>query len=81
MRLATEWLDLNFASESGTGNGSATDFSLSYTPKSGNSIWVMVNGLQKMITADYTVNLATKTISFVVAPASAQSINVKYLIA
>lgn len=81
MKLTSEWIDVTFASESGAGNGSATDFALTYTPKSNNSIWVTVNGLQKIITVDYTVDLPSKTISFVTAPAVAQTINVKYLLA
>jgi len=80
MKLTSSWVDLSFVSESGTGNGSATDFDLTYTPASVNSIFVFIDGILQLLTTHYTVDIGNKKVSFVSAPAAAQKINVRYQI-
>lgn len=79
MILTTDWIDLQWVSDSGTGNGTATDFVLSEYPKTSINIMVSINGLKKTFGVDYTVNLSTKTVTFTTAPAVAQKINCTYL--
>ena len=81
MKLTSSWIDLSFVSESGTGNGVATDFDLTYTPSSVNSVFVYLDGLLLLLTTHYTVDIGNKKISFVSAPAAAQKINVRYTVA
>lgn len=76
---ANKWVDFLFASESSVGDNTTTDFITTYDLKTQNSIWVIVDGLTRTITTDYTVNLGTKTISFVTAPALGQKITIKYI--
>lgn len=78
-RLTNEWLDLTFASDSGTGNGSTTDYVTTYGLYSANGIWVILDGLLLTITTHYTVNTGTNTISFVTPPANGQKITIKYI--
>jgi hypothetical protein len=76
--VTNDWLDFSLASDSGSGNGSTTDFVTTYNLKSQNAIWVTLDGLLLTITTHYTVTVATKTISFVTAPAAGQKITIKY---
>ena len=76
--LANEWVDLEMVSDSGTGNGVTTDFVTSQNIKSTVGTTVFLDGLARKITTDYTVTLATNTISFTSAPAAGQSIVIKY---
>lgn len=76
--VINEYNSLDMASDSATGNGSTTDYVTSSNIKSTIGVWVSVDGLIRTITTDYTVTLGTNTISFVTAPASGQSINIKY---
>lgn len=76
--LTNEWVDLEMVSDSGTGNGTATDFVTSQNIKSTVGTTVAVDGLIRKITTDYTVDLNTNTIAFTVAPAVGQSVNIKY---
>lgn len=79
MILTNDWLELLYASDSGTGNGSTTDYVVTYNLKSQNAIWVTLDGLLLTITTHYTVTTGTKTISFVTAPAAGQKITIKYM--
>lgn len=79
MILTNEWLDLSFASDSGSGNGVAVAFVTSNDLHSAGSVWITLDGLGLTITTHYTVTLATNTITFVTAPASGQKINIKYM--
>jgi len=76
--VTNDWVDLSCASDSGSGNGVTTDFVTTYDLKSQNTIWVTLDGLLLTITTHYTVTVATKTISFVTAPAAGQKITIKY---
>jgi hypothetical protein len=76
--LSNLYSDLSTRSDSGTGNGSAVDFILTSTPKNELDVLVFVDGLKMRITTHYTVTLATKTVSFVTAPATGQNINIVY---
>jgi hypothetical protein len=77
--ITNDWLDVSFASDSGTGDGSTTDFIVTYDLKSAFTIWVTLDGLLLTITTHYTVTVGTKTISFVTAPAAGQKITIKYM--
>lgn len=77
--LSNEWVDLTCVSDSGTGNGSTTDYVLSSEIKSLNGLFVYLNGLLQLYTTHYTANLGTKTVSFATAPAAGQKINIRYL--
>lgn len=79
MILTNDWLELLYASDSGTGTGSVTDYVVTYNLKSQNAIWVTLDGLLLTITTHYTVTVGTKTISFVTAPAAGQKITIKYM--
>lgn len=77
--ITNDWVDLSFASDSGSGNGSTVDFVTTYDLKSQNTVWVTVDGLLLTITTHYTVTVATKTITFVTAPVAGQKITIKYM--
>lgn len=47
-----------------TGDAAQDDFILDFTPVSAADVHVYVEGVLKVLTTDYTVNLATKTITF-----------------
>ena len=65
----------NFSStDSATGNGSSTAFLLTQTPRVG-TLKVTVNGLKD---TDWTLNPATKTVTFGSAPANQQNIIFDY---
>lgn len=78
MKLSNLYLEFSTASDSGIGNGSAVDFVLSQTPKSTLEPLVTLNGIKRRYTTDYTINLGTKTVTFVDAPAAGQTINIIY---
>jgi len=61
-------------SESFTGDGSETDFAVSYTP---GFLAVFLSGMRQKVTDDYTVT--GTTISFVSAPKSGQKIIIDYI--
>jgi hypothetical protein len=78
MDLSNLYSDLSTTSDSGVGNGTTVDFVLSQYPKNILDPLVTLNGIKRRYTTDYTINLATKTISFVVAPVLGQTINITY---
>lgn len=80
MLNTNDYLELSFASESGVGDGSTLAFPVASDIKSAVLVWVTVDGLNKTLNTDYTVTLLTKTITFAVAPAIAQKINIKYVL-
>jgi hypothetical protein len=53
-----------------TGNGTQDDFFLEYTPVSQAKVAVYVDGVKQTVTTHYTVDTATKTITFVTPPAN-----------
>lgn len=59
----------------GTKNGVNTDFTLKFVPAK-NSLKIYRNGVRQRITEDYT--LSSRTITFLIAPASAEIILVDY---
>jgi hypothetical protein len=67
----------NFTIDTFTGNGSTVDYTLTDTPASANAILVIVSGLVKTRTTDYTVSGSTLT--FTSAPASSAPILVVHL--
>jgi hypothetical protein len=79
MKLQSEWVDLTFANDSGTGNGSTSSFVTTNDLYSANAIWLSLDGLLLTITTHYTVNVSTNTITFVTAPANGQKISIKYM--
>lgn len=60
-----------------TGDGTTTTFTLSYRPKR-DTVTVYVNGAKKLEDMDYTVDYFNRTITFNVAPASGDTIDVYY---
>jgi hypothetical protein len=62
----------------GTVNGSNLNFVLSLTPFSDDTTDVYLDRLY-VVPSEYTLNIGTKTISFVQAPQSSQEVFVKYL--
>lgn len=77
--LTGKYIDNVFESDSGSGNGATVAFVLSNTPHSQTNVKVFVNGIRQQLTTDYSVTLATKTITFVTAPANGQSIDIDYI--
>jgi hypothetical protein len=75
-----EYLALSFASGSAIGDGVASTLVLANLLKDEKLIWVTIDGLDRRLTNDYTVDLPSKTITFVVIPAKGQIINIKYAI-
>lgn len=76
--LSNEWVDLTMVSDSAIANGSTTDYVTTQNIKSIVGTTVTLNGLDRKITSDYTINLSTNTISFVSAPALGTTIKIKY---
>lgn len=76
--LSNLYSDLSTASDSGTGNGSTTDFVLSQKPVNTLDPVITLNGIKQRYTTDYSITLSTKTLSFVTAPAIGQVINATY---
>ena len=66
-----------FRKNSASGDGSTTAFVLASTPIGSGSLWVFVNGLEQQLTTDYS--LAGATVTFITAPANAQSIDFSYI--
>lgn len=64
--------------ENFTGDGSTKDFTVAWTPLL-SVAKVTVNGVAAVETTDYTVNTATGTVSFIVAPANAAVIKIAYV--
>lgn len=62
---------------SGTINGSNVTFTLSQEPLEVDSVAVFLNGLKQKKTTDYSIS--GTTITFVVAPATAQVLEVQYV--
>lgn len=62
------------------GNASVDDIVLDYTPAaaSAEKVQVWINGVKKTYTTDYTVDVATKTVSLVAVPASGAKVVIKY---
>lgn len=69
--------DFENSTPSGTVNGVNTVFTLPSTPEENDSVLVFLNGLKQKQTTDYSVSGTTLT--FVVAPALGQSVEVYYL--
>lgn len=53
-----------------TGNNVATAFTMAFTPASAAAVQIRVNGVKQIITTHYTIDVNTKTITFVTAPAN-----------
>lgn len=66
-----------FRKNSATGDGATTAFVLADTPIGSGALWVFVNGIEQQLTTDYS--LAGDTVTFVTAPATAQSIDFSYI--
>ena len=63
----------------GIGDDVTTDFVLDYTPQEATSIYeCWVGGARKFLTDDFTLNTATKTISFITVPRTGQKVRVTY---
>lgn len=60
-----------------TGNGVITVYTLPYPIYSAASVRVRVNGVLLVLTTDYTVNLVTREITFVAAPAASAKIVIR----
>ena len=77
-KLEGRYLDPNdFRKNSATGNGATTAFVLSDAPIGSGALWVYVNGIEQQLTTDYS--LSGSTVTFVTAPAAAQSIDFTYI--
>lgn len=63
-------------SDSFTGTGAQTAFTLTYEPRSILNMWVSIDGLTQTPTTDYTVS--TTTLTFLTAPPLSSQIFVKY---
>jgi hypothetical protein len=62
-----------------TGDNTQTDFVLPYTPvDSADWMTVWVDSVEKTYTTDYTIDDATKTVSFVAAPTTDANIQIAY---
>jgi len=67
----------SFTTDTFTGDGSTTAFTLSETPPNANSILVTVDGIVQKVTTNYT--LATTTLTFTSAPDASAEIEVKHM--
>lgn len=65
-----------FQTDSFSGNGSTTNFTLTYTPASNSEVKVFQNGLLMTITTDYTISGTTLTMT--TAPVTGQKLQVIY---
>ncbi len=74
--LTNQWLVAEMVSDSGVGNGSTVTFSTTQSIHSASSLQVSLNGLIRA--TGYTVDLVANSITFSVAPAIGQNINIKY---
>jgi len=66
-----------FTTDTFTGDGSTTDFTLSETPANVNTLLVIVDGIVQKATTNYT--LASTTLSFTSAPDASAEIEAKHL--
>ena len=66
-----------FRKNSSSGDGSTVAFNLADTPIGSGALWVHVNGIEQKLTTDYS--LSGNTVTFVTAPANAQSIDFSYI--
>ena len=78
-KITGEWIDNIYTVDSASGDGSTTVFNLLDDLQSVSSLDVFIDGLRRKATTDYTVNLGASQVTFVVAPANAQSISFKYI--
>jgi len=67
----------SFTTDTFTGDGSTTAFTLSETPPNANSILVTVDGVVQKVTTNYT--LATTTLTFTSAPDASAEVEVKHM--
>ena len=81
MRSKSRNLNLVFEQEVPTGavNGSNTAFVLAQTPYSQKAVMLFLDGLALVYGVHFTVNVATKTITMIVAPATGQVLNSWYM--
>lgn len=77
-KVLGEFLSDIFEVDTASGNSSTTVFNLSGKLHSQDSLSVYIDGLKRRITTDYTVNVGTSQVTFVVAPATAQNIEFCY---
>ena len=76
-KLSGKYLDPNsFKNNTSTGDGSTVNYVLTHEPASAEMLTVSVNGL---ITNDYSLTKATKTVTFNTAPALGQNLIFTYI--
>ena len=68
-----------FTTDTFTGNGSATTFTLSEVPANSTQIMVFVDGILQKSSTNYSVNTTTGVVTFTSAPDSSAEIEVKHL--
>lgn len=61
-----------------TGDNTQDEFILTYTPVSQAKVAIYVNGIKQTVTTHYTVDVATKTVTFVTPPANGAKIVALY---
>ena len=64
----------------GVGDGTTTNFTLVHTPNPTASLEIMVGNSPLFLTDDYTYNVSTKVVSFLIAPPDGQRIRYKCLL-
>ena len=68
-----------FTTDTFTGNGSATTFTLTEVPANSTQIMVFVDGILQKSSTNYSVNTTTGVLTFTSAPDSSAEIEVKHL--
>ena len=68
-----------FTTDTFTGNGSATAFTLSEVPANSTQIMVFVDGILQKSSTNYSVNTTTGVVTFTSAPDNSAEIEVKHL--
>ena len=68
-----------FTTDTFTGNGSATTFTLSEVPANSTQIMVFVDGILQKSSTNYSVNTTTGVLTFTSAPDNSSEIEVKHL--
>ena len=68
-----------FTTDTFTGNGSATTFTLSEVPANSTQIMVFVDGILQKSSTNYSVNTTTGVLTFTSAPDNSAEIEVKHL--
>ena len=68
-----------FTTDTFTGNGSATTFTLSEVPANSTQIMVFVDGILQKSSTNYSVNTTTGVVTFTSAPDNSSEIEVKHL--